>query len=287
MADLDGVSATTLWTLRNRALEARRPDSTFTDPLAVRMYEAIDTDFERFGTPSQSHPLRALAVDKEINDFLDTHPDGTVVARGLGNYSPYHLERHALAVLAVVALAEGLQTTYWRLGRPVKRWVGVDLPEVITLREKLLPAEDAIEHIAGSALDTSWADGIDTDSGVIITAEGLLMYLEPDEARTLIGFLAARFPGATLVFDSIPHWFSRKTLSGLTLANGYQTPPMPYALTYGEAEKLVEIDGVAEVGDIALPPGRGVWKSSILRRIGDLPLVRDVRPHLLRLRFAD
>ena len=112
-------------------------------------------------------------------------------------------------------------------------------------------------------------------------------YLEPDEARTLIGFLAARFPGATLVFDSIPHWFSRKTLSGLTLANGYQTPPMPYALTYGEAEKLVEIDGVAEVGDIALPPGRGVWKSSILRRIGDLPLVRDVRPHLLRLRFAD
>ena len=264
MADLDGVSATTLWTLRNRALEARRPDSTFTDPLAVRMYEAIDTDFERFGTPSQSHPLRALAVDKEINDFLDTHPDGTVVA-----------------------LAEGLQTTYWRLGRPVKRWVGVDLPEVITLREKLLPAEDAIEHIAGSALDTSWADGIDTDSGVIITAEGLLMYLEPDEARTLIGFLAARFPGATLVFDSIPHWFSRKTLSGLTLANGYQTPPMPYALTYGEAEKLVEIDGVAEVGDIALPPGRGVWKSSILRRIGDLPLVRDARPHLLRLRFAD
>lgn len=109
-------------------------------------------------------------------------------------------------------------------------------------------------------MDTSWADGIDTDSGVIITAEGLLMYL-----GTGRGAHTDRFPGRPL--SRLPPssstrftLVSRKTLSGLTLANGYQTPPMPYALTYGEAEKLVEIDGVAEVGDIALPPGRGVWE---------------------------
>ena len=70
---LDGVSATTLWTLRNRAEEAMRADSSFDDPLAVEAYRAIDTDFTRFGKPSQTHPLRALAVDQEIRDYLVQH----------------------------------------------------------------------------------------------------------------------------------------------------------------------------------------------------------------------
>ncbi|UQE76714.1 class I SAM-dependent methyltransferase [Gordonia sp. PP30] len=259
---LDGVSATTLWTLRNRAEEAMRADSSFDDPLAVEAYRAIDTDFTRFGKPSQTHPLRALAVDQEIRDYLDAHPRATVVA-----------------------LAEGLQTSYWRLGRPVRRWLSVDLPPVIALRERLFPPEEAIEYRAMSALDTSWADDIEADDGVIVTAEGLLMYLTPEEARGLIAFLAGRFPGGVLVFDSIPHWFSRKTLAGLKLSTGYQAPPMPFALTVSEAAALIDLPGVTEVTDLELPPGRGPWKTSLLRTLSSLPKIRDIRPSLTRVRF--
>ena len=53
----------------------------------------------------------------------------------------------------MVALGEGLQTSYWRLGRPEATWLSVDLSDVIKLRERLLPHEPRIRHLAGSALD--------------------------------------------------------------------------------------------------------------------------------------
>jgi O-methyltransferase involved in polyketide biosynthesis len=39
---------------------------------------------------------------------------------------------------------------------------------------------------------------------VFITAEGLLMYLDPADALGLIRDCVARFPGGRMMFDSIP-----------------------------------------------------------------------------------
>lgn len=259
---LDDVAETTLWTLRNRAVEAMRPDSPYDDPLAVELYRAVDTDYDRFGKPSQTHPLRAQLMDREISRYLAVRPNATVVA-----------------------LAEGLQTSYWRLGRPANRWISVDLPEVIALRERLLPPEDTVAHRPGSALNSDWAAGIDAGDGVVVTAEGLLMYFTSTEARELIAFLAQRLPGGVLIFDSIPHWFSRKTLSGLNLTPRYQAPPMPFALSVSEAAELIEVPGVTAVTDLDLPPGRGVWASSLLKKFSSLPKIRDVRPSVTRLTF--
>lgn len=257
---LAGVSATTLWTLRNRAEEALRSDSPYTDPLAVRLYEEIDYDWTCFGKPSQSHPLRALAVDDVIGRYLDEHPRATVVA-----------------------LAEGLQTSYWRLGRPVRHWLSVDLAPVVEVRERLLPAEDAIAHLPISALDRSWLDAVDPADGVVVTAEGLFMYFRPEDTLGLIADIAARFPGGVLVYDSIPHWFSKRTRKGLKLSGGYVAPLMPYAQTVGEAQRLTRISGVRRVRDVELPRGRGPWGSSLLRWASNRPPLRDIRPSLTLL----
>ncbi|MCZ4583614.1 class I SAM-dependent methyltransferase [Rhodococcus opacus] len=151
---LTGVPATMMWTLRNRAVEASRPDGTLVDPLAVTLYETLDYPYENFGKPSQSHALRARAFDDEIRAFLADHPGGTVVALG-----------------------EGLQTSYWRIGDPDVRWVSIDLPEVVALRRQLLPDEPNVTTLAVSALDRSWMDHVDTGRAVFVSAEGLLMYL--------------------------------------------------------------------------------------------------------------
>ena len=37
-----------------------------------------------------------------------------------------------------------------------------------------------------------------------------------------------------MMFDSIPHWFSRRTLKGLKLSDRYVAPPMPFGLTADE-----------------------------------------------------
>src|SRR3978361_434816 len=130
---LEGVSATTLWTLHNRGSEAKRSDGVIRDPWAVTLLDAIDYDYLKFGKPNQSHGLRAVAFDAAARDYLGTH-----------------------AGASVVALAEGLQSSFWRLERTGvidgSTWYSVDLPPVMDLR-RLLPRDDRIVELAQSALD--------------------------------------------------------------------------------------------------------------------------------------
>ncbi|MET0703656.1 MAG: class I SAM-dependent methyltransferase [Mycobacterium sp.] len=265
---LEGVSATTLWTLHNRATEAARPGGQLADPLAVELYRSIDYDYLKFGKPNQSHALRALAFDTVAADYLLEHPKASVVA-----------------------LAEGLQTSFWRLDAAGLvddvTWYSVDLPPVMALRDQLLPRDDRIVNLAQSALDYRWMDLVDASHGVFISAEGLLMYLQPQQALGLIAECAQRFPGGQLMFDSIPSWLSNRTLKGLKLSDRYRTPPMPFGLDVDEAVTLAEtIPGVQAARDIPHIPGRGVFKWlawSPLDRIGPL---RRRRPGLTVLDFA-
>ncbi|MGE2723257.1 class I SAM-dependent methyltransferase [Mycolicibacterium pulveris] len=264
---LEGVSATTLWTLHNRASEAKRSDGVIRDPWAVALFDTIDYDYLKFGKPNPSHALRAVAFDTATRDYLTTHPKASVVA-----------------------LAEGLQTSFWRLERAGVAneitWHSVDLPPVIALRDKLLPSDERIVTLAQSALDRSWMDRIDAEHGAFITAEGLLMYLQPDDALGLIADCAARFPGARMMFDSVPPWLSRRSLSGLKLSDRYIAPPMPFGLTPDDAVALAgRIPGVRVAHDVPMPPARGLWKlagAQMLDRLGEF---RRRRPSFTLLEF--
>lgn len=265
---LEGVSATTLWTLHNRGTEAKRSDGVIRDPWAVTLLDAIGYDYRKFGKPNQSHALRARAFDAAAIDFLKAHPKASVVA-----------------------LAEGLQTSFWRLARAgvadELTWYSIDLEPVIELRRQLLPRNDRIVELAQSALDRSWMDQVKTDDGVFITAEGLLMYLEPEDSLGLIADCAARFPGGQLMFDSIPHWFSRRTLTGQRLSDRYLTPAMPFAMSADEGLALAgSIDGVRSARDIRLPPGRGVWKLASLSTPDRIGAFRRARPSITLLEFG-
>jgi len=264
---LDGVSATTLWTLHNRASEAKRSDGVIRDPWAVTLFDAISYDYLKFGKPNQSHALRALGFDTAASAYLTTHPKASVVALG-----------------------EGLQTSFWRLERAgvadQLTWYSVDLAPVVALREKLLPNDERIVALAQSALDLRWMDRVDDSHGAFITAEGLLMYLEPADALGLIGDCAARFPGGQMMFDSIPHWLSRRTRKGLKLSDRYTAPPMPFGLTPDEAVALAgRIPGVRAARDIAMPRGRGIWKLAARPWTDRIGFLRRNRPSFTLLQF--
>jgi O-methyltransferase involved in polyketide biosynthesis len=190
----------------------------------------------------------------------------------------------------VVALAEGLQTSFWRLDHQhaidESRWYSVDLPPVMALRADVLPADDRIVALGQSALDLSWMDRVDATHGVLITAEGLLMYLPPDDALGLIRDCATRFPGGAMMFDSIPHWFSARTMRGLKLSDRYVAPPMPFALSADEGLGLAgRMPGVTAAQDVHLPPGRGAFKLSAWPPL-DRGLMRRTRPSITLVEFA-
>lgn len=268
---LQGVSTTSLWTLSYRGTEAKRSDGVIRDPWAVALFDTIDFDYGKFGKPNQSHALRARAFDIETRDYLSTHPKA-----------------------AVVALAEGLQTSFWRLDQAgvadELTWYSVDLPPVMEIRERLLPADDRIVPLAQSALDRSWMDRVDATDGVLITAEGLLMYLEPDDVRSLIADCAARFPGGRMMFDSIPPWVSRRTIKGWHLSDRYIAPPMPFAMTADEGLAMAgtgpgAIPGVRSARDVPLPPGRGLFKLAAQPWLDRIGPVHRSRPSITVLDF--
>ncbi|MFV8053037.1 class I SAM-dependent methyltransferase [Mycobacterium sp. 48b] len=261
-SSLEGVSTTALWTLRSRALESRRPRGLIKDPWAEHIYDSIAFDYGVFGAPKQFHVLRALSFDRYTRQFLQKHPNGSVVA-----------------------LAEGFQTSFWRLTADGQfkdaRWYSIDLEPVMALREKLLPGDSRLVNLAASALDRNWMDSVD-DGPVLITAEGLLMYLPPAEALGLIADCAQRFPGAQMIFDSVPHRYSRQSLRGLKLSARYRVPPMPFSLSAEQANDLsAEVRGVRSVNTMSLPAGRGLWRLCGYRILDRFEPFRSMGPAIL------
>jgi hypothetical protein len=143
------------------------------------------------------------------------------------------------AIRNVVSLAEGLETQVRRVDNGRVRWLSVDLPDAIRLRERFLAASDRFRHIGVSVLDPAWMDAVDPSAGVFIVAQGLLMYLEPEMVRQLFCGIAARFPGMEMAFDVVPNWFSSLTLLGLNQTSHYRLPPMPWGINRDELEPVL------------------------------------------------
>jgi O-methyltransferase involved in polyketide biosynthesis len=121
-------------------------------------------------------------------------------------------------------------------------------------------------------LDNRWTDTIDARDGLLLTAQGLLMYLQPSDVHRLIAGWAERFQSGGLLFDAVPRWFSNATLSGrMQTSGGYQTPPMPWAMDRTELDWIRAIPHVEEVRELRWPRGRGQlfgWLIPVLSTIG-------------------
>ncbi|WP_024441692.1 class I SAM-dependent methyltransferase [Mycobacterium sp. UM_WGJ] len=233
---LEGISETALLTLYQRAAEAKRPDGVIDDPMAIELFNSLDYDYADFGRIHQATAMRALVFDQATREYLAVHPRATVVA-----------------------LAEGLQTSFWRVDNGQLNWLSVDLEPIIALRELLLPASDRLRSCARSALDYSWMDQVDDSAGVLITAEGLLQYLDREAVFALLAACAERFPGGRMIFDSVPRLLSSYSRSrrGIKLSDNYTAPPMPFWFTAKDYCELRAVPGVHAVSELGVPPGRG------------------------------
>ena len=252
---LDGISETALLTLHQRATEAARPDGIITDPMAIALQRSLDYDYKHFGRTHQATAMRALIFDAASRAYLDTHPRATVVA-----------------------LAEGLQTSFWRLDNGDLTWLSVDLAPIVRLRQELLPSSERLHYRAQSALDYSWMDAVDDSNGVLITAEGLFQYLEREPVVELIAACAKRFPGGELVFDSVPRFLSvYSQRRGIKLSKHYTAPPMPFWFTANQYDELRALAGVRTVRELAMRRGRGRilgWAAPLVYRLPGLDRLR-------------
>lgn len=261
--NLTGVPETMLWTLHNRAGEAMRADGVLNDPKTLEIYRALDYDYEgSFGATEPSHANRAVCFDDELRAFLAAHPDGVIVNLG-----------------------EGLETHRYRVAGDDALWVTVDLPESIAIRERFINPDATHRHVAMSALDRRWFDEVPPGRPLYVTAQGLLMYLPPDEVASLIADMAKRFPGARFCFDHVPHWLSKRTLEGYKPGANLTIPPMPWGIDRSEiAPALKQWAGAASVETFDYRLYRG-WRGLVFDWLLRLAWVRERMPAITRLRF--
>lgn len=247
-AEIVTLPETAMVTLWCRASEARRIGGVIDDPMAIRLMDSIDYDFSKFGltTTRQDLALRALAFDKNTRRYLSDHPRATVVALG-----------------------EGLQTSFWRLNAAGLgdefRWLTVDLPTIVELRERLLPPSPRISNCAESVLDFGWMDRVDPQDGVFVTAEGLLPYFQREEVLDVIRECARRFPGGQMMFDLPTKFqaFLARHRIWTTLRGGW--PRTPFSLSVREAARLADIvPGIRAVHNLPVARGRGPVVDNLL-----------------------
>ena len=264
---LDPVPETLLWTLWHRAVEARRSDRVLDDPLAVELVERVDFPFvARFGDGerlSQWQALRARCFDDEVRRFLSRHEQATVVALG-----------------------EGLETQLWRVDDGRVRWLTVDLPEVIGLRRELLPAHERNRVVAASVRAHAWTSAVPSGADVLVTAQGLFMYLAPGEVRELISLCADRFRPGALLFDAVPRWLvERSRRGGLRTETGYAPPAWSWGLDRDEEHRLRALPHVASLAVLRPPRGRGLFHGWLLPLATRVPAVRRRLLSILAARF--
>jgi len=266
--ELSGVPETMLWTLYYRAGEARRSDTVLRDPKAVDLVDAIDYPFEkRFGVAvewqAQWQALRARRFDTEVRRFMRDNPGGTVVALG-----------------------EGLETQFWRVDDGRVQWLTVDLPESVDVRARLLPVESDRQRVfTGSALDDDWMEEVDASAGVLITAQGLLMYLQPEESRGLIQQCARRFPGEAMIFDAAPRWISTASQRGKVSTSAYQAPPWYWGWDPDERRKLRDLPEIESLQELRLGRGRDAV-GAVLSVVSATPVLRGIGLAIVRAQFA-
>jgi O-methyltransferase involved in polyketide biosynthesis len=178
-----GAQETMLATLYARALDSRRPRSVLHDHAADEAVQRIDYDFRKTGIKGTSAigvAIRAKQLDIWTAEFLTKNPSATVLH-----------------------LACGLDTRVQRL-EPAQsvRWLDVDYPEVIALRDRLLPKPTGdYQELSTSVTAEDWLEEVPADRPTVAVFEGLSMYLRKEEGKRLIERITGRFPSGQLLFD--------------------------------------------------------------------------------------
>jgi O-methyltransferase involved in polyketide biosynthesis len=190
-SDLQGIARTLLVPLACRAMESTRGDAILHDPLSVEVYRALD------GNPG--FLLGMGAIDAFVAAMRTRQFD--VFARAFLAKNPAGL---------LVDLGCGLDTRFDRLDDGKLSWLGIDLPEVVDLRRKLLPDLGRRRTIACSMLELHWLDEVaKTGKPVIFLAEGVFPYFSTAEIKPLIMEMAMRFPDGQIVYDAAAPFISR------------------------------------------------------------------------------
>lgn len=184
----NSVQETLIIPLYGRKKCTQKFPQLYRDETATRLIEQIDYDFSEMEKKSDSSmqefgflelAMRQNDLAYEVTEYLKSHPNAAVVNMGCG-----------------------LDNTGRNCDNGLCHIYNIDFPDVIEVRNHLLPAGEREKNIAADLKDTSWFDEVNASEGVIFFAAGVFYYFLTEEVKALFLAMAERFPEGRIVFDS-------------------------------------------------------------------------------------
>lgn len=123
--------------------------------------------------------MRQNDLTFEVRNYLKSHPNA-----------------------AVVNLRCGLDNTGRSCDNGSCKIYNLDFPDVIAVRNKLLPALEREQNIPCNLNDTAWFNKIDASGGAVFFAAGVFYYFLKEQVKILVQAMAKNFPDGVLVFDA-------------------------------------------------------------------------------------
>lgn len=178
---LSGVPETMLQTVYARAKETKTRGA-IKDTKAVEIIDKINYDFSLADKDSAMHSgvvARTIVLDELTKKYLNKYKGATVVN-----------------------IACGLDTRCYRMNG-YSHWYNLDLPETITVRQKLLPESGEISQIAMSAMDDWGSEIAEHDGPAMVIIEGLTMYLSENDVKQIFDVISKRFDHVTVLVETM------------------------------------------------------------------------------------
>ncbi len=182
------VQETLIIPLYGRKVCSEKFPNLFKDSEAERICSMLDYDFEEKGRKMERGAglFGALEVAQrqydlgwEIKDYLTSHPNA-----------------------AVVNLGCGLDDTFSKCDNGSCRGYNIDMPDVIAVRNEILPPTEREANIASDLNDYGWMEKIDAKEGAVFYASGVFYYFKKEDVKKLFLEMQKHFPGSVIVFDS-------------------------------------------------------------------------------------
>lgn len=201
----DHISETLFINIPMKAKESEQPQGILKDPFSVELVNKLDYDFSKFASfkmISIGVAVRTQYFDEETAAFINKNQDKNLV---------------------VVDVGAGLDTRYLRInGADLPAvFYELDLPEVMDLRERVLPPSGNQRFIRSSMFDTTWMDelaALHAQAHFLFLFEGVVMYFPEERVRKLFSDLADRFYGEILC-DLAGVWVSKNSQKHGVLKN--------------------------------------------------------------------
>ena len=184
----NSVQETLVIPLYGRKLCNERFPNLFQDKKAEELINRLDYDFSTLEKKGKSmgYQFGALEVAMRESDLMAEARD--------------YLSGNPKA--AVVNLGCGLDQTAENCDNGECKIYNIDLPDVMAVRNELLPEGERIKNIAADLNDFTWFDEIDASDGACFIAAGVFYYFRKEQIHRLVNAMAEHFPGCRLCFDS-------------------------------------------------------------------------------------